>query len=425
MQIKIGNYQLAIGGEWFLSASKADAAEFLARHKKSMVMDGVVAGERVLGAFDQVTGRGKVYAGAMLVASVEPDCVVFHQIDEDNVWFAAIKDGIPLADFDKVTTWAIANQLMTDVVSFNPTSTVVGTLPSSSLSIDAILAKVDPKKASGVVLRNKRRQTIRLLLTILALFGMSAGIAVTGMSYVEGEQKRSAYLANLTITAQQKADSAKKTTQYRALVERAVAEQRYAYETGTPLDVAARIAYERMKDHALMHRGWVTREIECTQRTGECTHLWVKSLPGASILEVLGIENGPTHYAEVQSGQFRSKPFPTEFPVSLVRKTTNDALFWFSALNDQYSRYGVSITVSPKVSEAFVAIPSPPEGLPQPKPVHLGKYAEFNVVGGYRHILALSEKIKGVGLKTEKIVVTEIDSGKMGFNISGKVLIGD
>ena len=154
-------------------------------------------------------------------------------------------------------------------------------------------------------------------------------------------------------------------------------------------------------------------------------HLWVKSLPGASILDVRDIENGPSKYAEVQNGQFRSTPFSTGFPVVELNKTPNDVVFWFSALNDQYSRYGVSITVSPKITDALVAIPSPPEGIPQPSPIHLGKYADFNVVGGYRHILALSEKLKGIGLKTEKIVVTEIDGGKMGFNISGKILIGD
>lgn len=425
MQIKVGNFQLAIGGEWFLPASKTDAAEFLARHKKSRVMDGTAAGERVIGAFDNVKERGKVYAGAMLVASIEPNCIIFHQIDENTVWFAAIKDGIPLGDFDKVTTRDAANQLMTDVVSFNPTATVIGTLQSSSLSVEAILGRVDPKQAAKLIIKNKRSQAIRIALVLIVLFGGSAAIAVGGMVYLEGEQKRNAYMAQMAITAKQKAEMEQKAAQYRSTVERAIVEQRTAYQTGTPIDVAAHLAYEHLKKHSLMHRGWMTREIECLQRTGECAHLWVKVLPDASILDVLNIEHGPDLYSEVQNGQFRSKPFVVAFPVTELQKTTKDALFWFSALNDKYSRYGVSITVSPKITNALVAIPSPPEGIPQPAAIQLGKFAEFNVVGGYRHILALSETLKGVGLKTEKIVVTEIDGGKMGFNISGKILIGD
>lgn len=419
------NLKLAIGGEWTMPAGKAETAAFLKGHRKSRIIDRAVMGERVIGAFP-----GKepgTHAGAWLVALLVPNAIVVHELDEGQFWVAAIRDGIPLADHDRVCDWGDASRIMTDVLAFNPSATLIGSTPSASRSLESVLAEADKKAltAARIVMPGA---TLRLAgaaalgLCVAGLLGWAGWVYMVKRA-AEQAPKESA-LAALAVEANKR----RAAEEYRTAAIAAMKEQADGFVRGVRATDAVEFVRAALASEGLAYRGWKLRSVECDIAAGSCRKTWFKGASGnafladiESIKKRAGLEE-PVGVDLLNAQDFvyvQSRPAPEKalLPVAGVAGAL-DA----SALRDVYLRHGLQIQMPSQPAPVAASLPAAPEGA-QPVAANLGSQLDFSASGAFAALIAVAPRFDAIGVKSETLKVDNIDTLSPVVSFTGKLII--
>ncbi len=98
----LNNSSVAVGIEWTLHESLAQAKKAVAGKKKILVARKTISGECVQGICVAAPKAAKLQAGALLAAAVANDVLIYHNLGDGNAWVCAVREGIPLHGFDLV-----------------------------------------------------------------------------------------------------------------------------------------------------------------------------------------------------------------------------------------------------------------------------------------------------------------------------------
>lgn len=418
------NLKLAIGGEWVMPSGKAEAAAFLKAHRKSRVLNQKVMGERVIGAFnDRDPGT---HAGAYLVGLCVPNAIVVHEVSDGQFWVAAVRDGIPLADHDRVCDWETASRIMTDVLAFNPSAVLIGTAPSASRSLESVLADLDKKNlaASRIVAPNAALRAA--ILVVLGISGSAllvwGGWTFVGKRAAENAPNDSALAMLATQERQRRA-----IEEYQTAVAAALKEQRADFTLG--IEAAPALAFTRNIVHkeGLAYRGWKLRAVECDVPAGLCRKTWVKGVNGARQMDIVPLKEraGIKDVVGAESLNVQDITYEQTHPAlekAPVRVAGNGGALVAATLRDMYSLYGVTIQIPDAAVPVAATLPPPPEGV-QPSSASLGSTLDFTVSGSFAFLQAAAGKLDAVGVKVGTVKVDNIDTLNPGASFTGKMIV--
>ncbi len=425
MYIKFqNNLKLAVGGEWVMPSGKAEAAAFLKTHRKSRVVDQKIMGERVIGAYP---GKDPgTHSGAYLVATLVPNAVVVHEMGDGQWWVTAIRDGIPLADHDKVCDWESASRIMTDVLAFNPSATLIGSAPSASRSLESVLADADKKTLAAARIASPGAA---LRAAGVAVGGIAlAGLVVWGgwvfiVKRAAEQAPKGSALSALAVEQQKK----QAAEAYRVQAVAAIKEQAAEFVRGVP--AAAAIAYARgaVQGEGLSYRGWRLRSVQCDVLAGTCKKTWIKSAHGAWHIDISDIKAraGIAERAGVESVNATdiaydfARPAPATQAIPVARA---DGALMAAAIRDLYSRYAIQITMPTAAVAAAATVPPAPEGA-TPVPAALGSTLDIKANGPLALLEAAAGHLDAIGVKVESFSVDAIDTLTPSASMSGKLIV--
>lgn len=426
MYIKLRkNLKLAIGGEWAMPAGKAETAAFLKAHRKSRILDQKVMGERVIGAFD---GKDSgTHAGAWLVALLVPNAIVVHELDEGQFWVAAIRDGVPLADHDKVCDWGCASRIMTDVLAFNPSASLIGSISSASRSLESVLAEAD-KKALAAARISKPGATARLAGAVALAVCVAGLLGWAGWVYMvkkaaEQAPKESA-LAALAVEANKR----RAAEEYRTAAIAALKGQADGFVHGVRTADAVAFVRAALVSEGLAYRGWKLRSVECDLAAGSCRKTWIKGASGKAFLADIesikkraGLEE-PVGIDLLNANDFtyeqsRNAPEKVSLPVAGVAGALAAA-----ALRDAYMSLGLQIQMPSQPAPVAASLPAAPEGA-QPVVANLGSQLDFSASGAFAALAAVAPRLDAIGVKSETLKVSNIDTLSPVASFTGKLIV--
>lgn len=419
MLVEAGGIKLAAGGEWSLPASKGDAAEFLKRHRKSKIIDSSIVGERVLGAFP--ADEQGVYAGALLIGKAVPNAVIYHAIDDTQMWVAAVRDGIPLADYDKVCIRQDASRVVTDILSFNPSATVIGNLPSASQSIEEALSLLSKKDLEAFKIARPGAKLIKYG----AIVGSIAFVGIVG--FVLWQYQGQKVVETVAPTQSDAAILAEKqrlqraTEQYHRDVEKAVNEQFPSFLSGVSPDGAFSVLDKVLSASSLQKRGWVLSKVHCDVIAKKCVSTWAKghmALQG----DLIGIVGDKAALEMSTVSSVDSQPVEIAPVVSDFVPAGLEGVLDYVSLRDRYAPYGVNFAIDPTAVTQTATLPPPPDGVPAQTPPQLGKTVNFTLAGGIMLTREFARRLSA-SAKTFSITLTNIESNQPTVMVSGAVVL--
>lgn len=204
MQV-LKNSSIAIGIEWMLHDSVADAKKAASAKGKVLAVRKLIAGECVQGICSAPPKTKKLQAGALLVAAAASDALVYESLGNGLAWVCAIREGIPLHGFDVVVDENSAKAILAEVMSYVPAAAIYGNTPGVKCSLDELFAQltVADKKAAVLSVASNPVAVIALavgivLLGAIALFvyrhfeQRNAGNASSAMQWQSEEELRRA-----------------------------------------------------------------------------------------------------------------------------------------------------------------------------------------------------------------------------------------
>lgn len=418
------NLRLAVAGEWTMPAGKTEAATFLKAHRKSRVLDQKVMGERVIGAYG---GKDPgTHSGAYLVALLAPNAIVVHEIAEGQFWVAAIRDGIPLADHDKVCDWTCASQIMTDVLAFNPSAMLIGSAPSASRSLESVLADAD-KKTLALSRITVPGQAVRLAGAALLGVGVAAVVSWAAWTFVGKKAAEQAPKDSALAALAVEANKRRAAEQYQVAARAALKEQADGFVRGVRAADAIAFVRGALASEGLAYRGWRLRSVECDIAAGLCRKTWIKGPSGRVLLtdiagikkragldEAVGFES--LNAQDLVYEQTRTAPEKTLLPVAGVK-----GAIAASALRDVYAPHGLQIQMPAQPVPAAATLPPAPEGV-QPVPANLGAQLDFSAAGAFAALASAAARLDAIGVKSESIKVENIDTLNPVASFTGKLI---
>jgi hypothetical protein len=176
MQTTFGDWTIALGIDWSMPSNAREIRTEKKRRTKQDFVLSSVAGQNWLGFHAPITG--KVYAGALLVAMVKPNAVVYCPCDDSNAWVCAIYEGMPVVGHDKVLPIAEARNTAVEWSSMFAKAEVIGDIAGARATFadviavldEGLAAKVIQKKQVAVALLNKHGISYRQI-AVVALGG--------------------------------------------------------------------------------------------------------------------------------------------------------------------------------------------------------------------------------------------------------------
>jgi hypothetical protein len=150
----INDLSLAVGLEWVLHDSIKEANAALKGKKNALFARHVAGGECVQAIVSRADlprkNRDKLRPGALMVAAVAPNALVYYPVTEDLVWVCAVRDGVPLHGFDAVVGESDAQALLSEAMTYIQGADLFGPLSGSSRDLPDVIGSVDKKTANGI-----------------------------------------------------------------------------------------------------------------------------------------------------------------------------------------------------------------------------------------------------------------------------------
>lgn len=287
MQTQFGDWLIALGVDWSMPSNAGEIRAEKKRRAKDYSVLSSVSGQHWLGFHEPVAG--KVYAGALLVAMVKPNAVVFHPIDEGNAWVCAISDGMPVPGrYDQVLPLAEARNTAIEWASLFPKAEMVGDISGAQASLadifgvldEGLKAKAIQKKQIAVALLGKNGFSAKRAVGIGLIGIVIAGLAVGGMMYRELQRKQTETQMSLEEAARQASLNAQdkarfeselraKVTTYQGQIEAA---RRENEERLSPTALWAAFSVVRQSLPVSSH-GYKPQSFECSVQ--QCRVTWL------------------------------------------------------------------------------------------------------------------------------------------------------
>lgn len=150
----IKDLSLAVGLEWVLHDSVKEANAALKGKKNALFARHAAGGECVQAIVSRADlprkNRDKLRPGALMVAAVAPNALVYYPVTEELVWVCAIRDGVPLHGFDAVVGEGDAQALLSEAMTYIQGADLFGPLSGSSRDLPEVIGSVDKKTAKGI-----------------------------------------------------------------------------------------------------------------------------------------------------------------------------------------------------------------------------------------------------------------------------------
>lgn len=205
MQTHFQNWSLALGVDWSMPSNAKEIRAEKKRHTKDHFVLSSVAGQNWLGFHPPVVGT--VYAGALLVAMVKPNAVVYVPVNPrvegdqtlySDAWVCAISDGMPVVGYDKVLPLADARSLAVEWSSLFPKAELVGDLSGAHATLASVIGVIDgglqaktiQKKQIAVALLNKQGVSVVRVAMVAAISGLAVATWFSVQAYREMQRKQ-------------------------------------------------------------------------------------------------------------------------------------------------------------------------------------------------------------------------------------------
>ncbi|QAU35250.1 type 4b pilus protein PilO2 [Janthinobacterium sp. 17J80-10] len=174
MQV-LKNSSIAIGIEWTLHDSVADARKVATAKGKVLAVRKIIAGECVQGICTAPPKSKKLQAGALLVAAAANDALVYESLGNGLAWVCAIREGIPLHGFDVVVDEDSAKSTLAEVMSYVPAAAIYGNTTGAKCTLDELFAQLNAAdKKAATLSAPSSLVTVIALAAILVLLGAAA-----------------------------------------------------------------------------------------------------------------------------------------------------------------------------------------------------------------------------------------------------------
>lgn len=430
MLLTVAKHNLAIGGEWFLPEDKQDAARILKEHQASMVADYRAGVDRVIGVFASNGNRaGAVYSGALACAQIVPNAVIVEHLAEDRVWAAAIRDGVPLNNHDLVCDQQQAQQVLTDMLSFNPSATIIGNWSGATRSVESVLNDLNSAQWKKSRLQPPRRTRFaRMLLWVLIAAGVTIG-GVVALALFDQMSKHNAQAAKIAAMRQSEEEKAaaqrKLQMRWHADADVAIARQKAEFLTGVPASSAIDSVRVFLHVAAKPQNGFRADKMTCSVDDKACRVSWASWMNYGSPLRATGLPKAPTALPELLSDNVTAMPEAFNVPPVRIGLADQVAALAFASFGKTYQIPGFQL--SPTRKEVKVTLPLPPPGLEKPDPIVapvLGHILEWQFSAPLHVILASRNALSGQGVRVSTIDATFGNSTSPAtLRVSGQLLV--
>lgn len=245
---------IALGVEWTLHESITQAKRAVSGKKKILVARKIISGECVQGICEAPQKGGKWQAGALLVAAVANDALVYHSLGDGNAWVCAVREGIPLHGFDIVVDEETAKMTLAEVMSYVPSADIYGDIPGAKGSLEdlfALLTAKDKRSAQLVV----PDSLVTVLLLVLGLLGL-AGALFFGFLYYQK-------FSSMANSAALQLKSEEELRKARAEFEAEVAKQREIFWYAASPQAQFALWFDVLHKLPLSVNGWVPSSFSC------------------------------------------------------------------------------------------------------------------------------------------------------------------
>ena len=384
-----------IGADWALCEDKGKASKFARAGALSIVLG--VAGAQFVSTLDSTfvkanLGRRKVdgnnvgkrgkkrsfISAAALIAKVERNAVVLHEIDKSGLtWIAAIRDGVPLPGSDKVLEKAEAYREFGEWLNLVPSATVIGTDNDAGRSVDSVFSGADAKQREASVYTKPKSPLLPLIYAVAAT-GMVVA-AVFAFQSIKGAREaadRAKTIALAKLNESARIDAA--ISQYNVDVKRVVEQARRLVESNVVVSEQLKSWLAILDSQPLVRGAFRLDAVNCD--AAACRVTW-QVLPSGSLL-------WPDAAAVVASRDDASIVLSVPLaPVKSGPRVVEDRVDLISRFHELGAVGSLSFSVAP--SPIPIVIPTPPK--PNVPPEMVAKLAAVQpVTVGYRSDVTLN-----------------------------------
>lgn len=425
--LSILNRSLAVGGKWSLPSDKNEAAKEIKVNSDKYVADFRHGAERIIGIFGIPSlYKGKAYAAALAIGLVEPDAIVIQEIEEDQVWVAALREGVPLASYDVICSAGDARQILTDMLSYNPSAVVIGNTSDASKSLEEVLGKLTKKNWENVrLLLPKRDRLIRWVSAVLGIACFTAaGVALylheqEQRMYAEiAEHERQAFLQRMLETQEEEA----RRNEWSKSVRDAIQEQTTKFTQGVPPREFARSIRGILGDVPLSKGGWNLDTLTCSVTEQRCTAQWSDWDGMATPLSAMSLPgfNGDT--VEALNKMLVTRLPHITFDQVPIGKGSADDVVRFAT--ETYSFKFMQTSINQSSSEVFVQLPTPPPNVSPVAPQVLGRIMKWTMTGSLHQVMPVLEGLNYPGVRVVSATISGlVSTGMPTIVLDGHVLI--
>lgn len=169
----LSEFNLVLGLEWSLYESIEAARVALPRRGVPYYARQVISGECAQGVPAdlplQAIKRAKSppLAGALVLANIMGNAVIFQDMGDDLVWVCAVNQGVPIPGFDRVQGKDQALLTLAEVLSFMPHLRQVGTHAQATSTLSDVLLGLDRAKRRNsriLIPGQSRERAFRIIL---------------------------------------------------------------------------------------------------------------------------------------------------------------------------------------------------------------------------------------------------------------------
>lgn len=382
MQTELGSWSIALGIDWTMPSDASEVrAEKKMRPKHSHVLMSSATGQRWLGFHEPVSG--KVYAGALLVAMVKPNAVVYQPLNDTHAWVCAIRDGMPAPGYDKVLPASEGRNAAIELSSVFQEAEMIGAISGAQASLADVFGVLDEGLSTKSI--QKRQIAVALLSTgghpaMKIVAGVAALVIAGGLAYgvtwyldVSEQQKNGQLsleeaarqaMASAQTQARQEAERQAAQASFKGQIEAA----RIAQNIG-PDSIAFWSGVNRIR-RAIPHtiRGYKPQSYDCTPQA--CRVSWLGQGRFVSVADKLKLPNVERN---LTSDLMAASVFPMSVGTAQLPRTgaqSADELRF--QLQSMFALNLKSFSVDAPVPQSVAALPT--AGLPPVVVAHVGKW---------------------------------------------------
>jgi hypothetical protein len=386
MSMRIEQYDVIAGVEWSVFEASGKAKKAASACQYSVIHGN--GEEWSVGHTNENHGKN-AYSGAMILALYTSDAVLYEQLNNGMVWFAAVRAGMPLPGFDQICDENEARRLLSETMSFMPNAQLIGTIAETQHSFGDIINAVGNDKQKAL-LRKKRNPLVWIALVGITLIV----IMFSGLVYKKIKDTQAAEASAEALKQAAMAEATRKQTlkQEYVLATRAAIQARQKELSVIP---DSKQQYDNMMAVVASippsQSGWKPNIVECNDQ--QCAIKWTL-LPKASGY------NPPMGKVVAQDDE----SVTTEIDVQKAAVITREPTTRSQILAISHSYFGVGnlvTTVGKQLTPITIAQPAPPASLLAGKtanaqpPIEIARQGAVTINAAPILMASFIDKLKG------------------------------